>query len=196
MRSPAKEIGPRAERAIARILDATRAVFLTRGYGGTTIDEIARVAGMSRASFYTYFPTKRDVLLALGMQSTQQSDADIAKLVAIPKPWTAASVGRWLDGHFALLDDLGAFAFGWTQAAHEDDALRVAGMKQHLESCRLMGAAFGPGDRDELQIRGLIVFSMLERAWDYCQLYKERIDQDAVRSELTQQLLALAKRVR
>src|SRR5207245_1412418 len=118
MRSPAKELGPRAERAIARILDAARAVFLTRGYGGTTIDEIARVAGMSRASFYTYFPTKRDVLLALGLQSTQQSDADIAKLAAIPKPWSAISLGRWLEGYFALLDDLGAFAFGWTQAAH------------------------------------------------------------------------------
>ena len=35
----------------------------------TTIDEITRVASVSRASFYTYFPSKRDVLLALGKDS-------------------------------------------------------------------------------------------------------------------------------
>jgi hypothetical protein len=46
-----------------------REVFLTRGYAGTTVDEIARIADVSRASFYAYFPSKREVLLALGAPS-------------------------------------------------------------------------------------------------------------------------------
>ena len=64
IRQPANPLGPRAQRTINRIIEATRDVFLTRGYSGTTIDEIARLADVSRASFYTYFPSKRDVLIA------------------------------------------------------------------------------------------------------------------------------------
>ena len=41
------ELGRRARETIDRILDATRAVFLAQGYGGTSIDDIARHAGIS-----------------------------------------------------------------------------------------------------------------------------------------------------
>src|SRR5262245_21275815 len=39
LRSPAPAIGQRAQRTIDRILGATRVVFLSHGYGGTTIDD-------------------------------------------------------------------------------------------------------------------------------------------------------------
>ncbi len=68
LRQPAQELGPRATRTVALILEAAKGILLTHGYAGTTVDEIARVAGISRASFYT-FPSKRDVLLALGVDS-------------------------------------------------------------------------------------------------------------------------------
>ena len=52
--------GTSAERTVARILDATREVFLTRGYAGTTIDEISRVADIrGRRSTRTSRPTAR-----------------------------------------------------------------------------------------------------------------------------------------
>ena len=73
LRQPADALGPRAQRTIVRIIEATREVFLTRGYSGTTIDEIARVADVSRASFYTYFPSKREVLLAVGAERRERS---------------------------------------------------------------------------------------------------------------------------
>ena len=59
--------GPRAQRTIARILDATREVFLTRGYSGTTIDEISNGSPTSRVRRSTpTSPSKREVLLAVG----------------------------------------------------------------------------------------------------------------------------------
>src|SRR5262245_38183370 len=109
LRQPADELGPRAQRTIARILDATREVFLTRGYAGTTVDEISRVADISRASFYTYFPSKREVLLAVGADAADRGDAMIEKL--------SEYVGRraqlkvWVDEYFDLLDVYGSFAF-------------------------------------------------------------------------------------
>lgn len=45
-------------------------LFLERGFDATTIDQIAEAAGISRRSFFHYFPTKEDVvfgdLAALG----------------------------------------------------------------------------------------------------------------------------------
>jgi AcrR family transcriptional regulator len=44
------------------IAEAATELFLERGYHNTAIDDIAQRAGISRASFFNYFPTKADVL--------------------------------------------------------------------------------------------------------------------------------------
>jgi AcrR family transcriptional regulator len=43
--------------------EAATELFLERGYTGTSIDDIATRAGVSRATFFNYFPAKVDVLL-------------------------------------------------------------------------------------------------------------------------------------
>lgn len=44
------------------LADAAAELFLEQTYAGTTIDEIARRAGVSRASFFNYFGSKSDLL--------------------------------------------------------------------------------------------------------------------------------------
>jgi len=39
-------------------------LFLAKGYDGTTLDEIAAAAGISRRTFFHYFRSKEDILLA------------------------------------------------------------------------------------------------------------------------------------
>ncbi|PWR18806.1 TetR/AcrR family transcriptional regulator [Zavarzinia compransoris] len=48
----------------ARILTAARALFLAKGFDGTTVDEIAERADISKRSFFDYFPSKEDVVTA------------------------------------------------------------------------------------------------------------------------------------
>src|SRR5438876_807222 len=48
-----------------RILDAAVAVLRQRGYAAATTKEIARVAGCSEGSLYTYFVNKEQLLLAV-----------------------------------------------------------------------------------------------------------------------------------
>ncbi|GAA3597702.1 TetR family transcriptional regulator [Kineosporia mesophila] len=48
----------------ARIAEAGLRLFLERGYGTTTLDDIAAAAGISRRTFFYYFRSKDDVLLA------------------------------------------------------------------------------------------------------------------------------------
>jgi AcrR family transcriptional regulator len=53
-----------AERRAA-ILDAAMEVFARRGYHGSSIDEIAKAAGISKALIYEHFPSKKDLHTSL-----------------------------------------------------------------------------------------------------------------------------------
>src|SRR5215211_5543773 len=174
MRQPADALGPRARRTIARIIHATREVFLTRGYAGTTIDEIARVADVSRASFYTYFPSKREVLLAVGANAAEASEAMIDQLSEYAGSRAALKI--WATKFLELLDVHGSFGIAWTQAAMEDEEIRIAGMKRHYGLCRRIGAnilATTGKKMDDPGPLGLVVMSMFERGWQYGELYRE-----------------------
>jgi AcrR family transcriptional regulator len=48
-----------------RILDAAERVFTTDGYGAATMEEVARVAGMSKKTIYKLFPDKEHLFAAL-----------------------------------------------------------------------------------------------------------------------------------
>src|SRR5258708_666347 len=125
LRQPADALGPRAQRTIGRILDATRDVFMSRGYSGTTIDEIARVSNVSRASFYTYFPSKREVLIAVGANAASECQMMIDRLsnmngAANKNGTTRAGLRTWVADYLELLDIHAGFAFAWTQAANDD----------------------------------------------------------------------------
>lgn len=193
MRTPAKLPGARASRSIARLLEATKEVFLDRGYAGTTVDEIARVAGMSRASFYTYFPTKRDALLALGLRAIKNDTALDRATAAELSAATAESVLRWVEARWAQLDHYAGFSIAWTQAARHDDELRVAGMREHLRLCRFIGVTLGEADAPRAEALGLVILGMIERSWSFCSLYGEAVDQASVRAEIVQAILGMVR---
>lgn len=47
------------------------ALWRTNGYAKTTVADICRAAGVSRALFYFYFPAKEDILFEVGLLSTR-----------------------------------------------------------------------------------------------------------------------------
>lgn len=59
-----ERITPGRPRASSRdtIEEAAAELFLEQSYAGTTIDEIAQRAGVSRATFFNYFTSKSDLL--------------------------------------------------------------------------------------------------------------------------------------
>ncbi len=48
-----------------RILEAAVIVFASKGYHDTKVDDIVRDSDTSKGSFYFYFPSKKDIFLAL-----------------------------------------------------------------------------------------------------------------------------------
>jgi AcrR family transcriptional regulator len=66
--------------------DAATQLFLEQGYHHTTVDEVARRAGISRASFFNYFPEKSDVLWV----DVDRGLEDLATRIAARQPLGAA----------------------------------------------------------------------------------------------------------
>lgn len=62
-RPPARNAVGRPRRSSRRVLEEAAAeLFLEQGYPGTTVDQIASRAGVSRNTFFNYFGSKSDVL--------------------------------------------------------------------------------------------------------------------------------------
>jgi AcrR family transcriptional regulator len=66
------------------------ALWRANGYARTTVADICRAAGVSKALFYFYFPRKEDVLFEVGMLSTDAAH-DRAR-AAMRKPYQVPSV--------------------------------------------------------------------------------------------------------
>src|SRR4030042_3423802 len=53
------------EKRRAQILKAATEVFSSKGYTAATIPEIARLAGIAAGTIYLYFPSKREMFIAV-----------------------------------------------------------------------------------------------------------------------------------
>ena len=57
---------PRQGRKIEQVLAGARAVFMREGFEGASVDAIAREAGVSKATLYSYFADKRVLFMEVG----------------------------------------------------------------------------------------------------------------------------------
>lgn len=66
------------------LVQAAMALWRTTGYATTTVADICRAAGVSKALFYFYFPRKEDVLFEVGVMSTRSAQCTIGALLGQP----------------------------------------------------------------------------------------------------------------
>ena len=58
-------VSSRGQQRKAKILSAATRLFLSQGYGDTSIDAIVEKSGGSKATLYSYYPTKADLFRAV-----------------------------------------------------------------------------------------------------------------------------------
>ncbi|MDQ1430284.1 MAG: hypothetical protein QOF40_886 [Actinomycetota bacterium] len=172
-RSPAKTMGPRALRTSGLIKERAREVFLAKGYFGTSVEEIAESAGVSRASFYTYFPSKRDLLYSLGTDTYAALDTTLDEMRALEVDWSPDDAYEIIRIYLRFLEQHGAFMLVWSQATYGDEALAKAGVRTRLANARRFGqmlqriAGEAPEADDDPARFGLAILVMVDRYWSY-----------------------------
>jgi TetR/AcrR family transcriptional repressor of mexJK operon len=90
----------------AQVLEGARKVFMDRGYEGASVDEIARAAGTSKATLYSYFPDKRQLFEAV-MQAECGRTGEVLPTGPADEPLEAA-LRRMARGFSAFLFSPGA----------------------------------------------------------------------------------------
>jgi AcrR family transcriptional regulator len=74
------------------LVAAAMALWRANGYARTTVADICRAAGVSKALFYFYFPRKEDVLFEVGVLSTEAAHSAAAQMLT--KPYDIPAVVR------------------------------------------------------------------------------------------------------
>jgi AcrR family transcriptional regulator len=84
----------------AELVSAAAAVFAEKGVGSATVGDIVKAAGVAQGTFYLYFDSKDDAVLAVAERLTDATVESIERAVAAPD---AGAV----DKLFALRDSFG-----------------------------------------------------------------------------------------
>ena len=118
-----------AEERRRAILTAAQDVFAGRGYHGSSIDEIAQAAGISKALIYEHFPSKRDLHASLLDAHAQELFTRLAQSAATDDPGEVR-LRAGVDAFFGWVDERrGAFRMLFRDAVEPE----VAGVLERLQ---------------------------------------------------------------
>ena len=85
----------RRETTRRALLRAAQELFVERGYRETAVSDIVRAAGVSQGTFYLYFPSKIDIVLAL-MEIGSHRLQDIARHRLASEPDPAPAIAGFI----------------------------------------------------------------------------------------------------
>jgi AcrR family transcriptional regulator len=85
----------------ARILEAAIACFTQFGNDKTTLNDVARVAGLSRQTIYRYFPDRAALLEEVDAHEARRLEADVKRMAA-DAPSLEAFLARLIENRVSL----------------------------------------------------------------------------------------------
>ncbi|MGW8574498.1 TetR/AcrR family transcriptional regulator [Streptomyces niveus] len=80
----ANEPGGRSTRKHQAIMEAATAAFMAKGYAGTSMDDIAKLAAVSKQTVYKHFADKEKLFAEIVLATTDRVDAMIDLVAGIP----------------------------------------------------------------------------------------------------------------
>jgi AcrR family transcriptional regulator len=76
----------RQDDSLLRVLQSSAALFADRGYLGTSVNDLVEAAGLTKNAFYSYFPNKEALALAVVEHAASQWPPMIASFEAMRAP--------------------------------------------------------------------------------------------------------------
>jgi AcrR family transcriptional regulator len=168
-----KVLKPRTKPAEVRredILRAATALFIAKGVGTTTIDEIATRADVAKGTFYLYFTSKEDVVAALrerfvtGFRTRIQGAIDACPA----QDWTARLKSFVSAGIAAYLDDYQLHDVVFHD--HRPDQRQMKGdnpLLGDLSDLLASGARAGAWSVDHPDLAAIVLFNGLHGIVDH-----------------------------
>jgi len=188
-RSAQAPLHERALRTKQHILTTAMNLFLQRSYAATTIDNIADAAGVSRASFYTYFSSKREVMIVGGHECRLTSLQLLEDFGRIDPDDLMAGIQDWITSYYGFLETNGGYLLTWQQAALHDPDMRKTGMRGSQKAGRVLATSLQKlgveAPVEDLAIRGLAILAMLDRFWYLWWIVKAPFSRKQVLDNLT-----------
>jgi AcrR family transcriptional regulator len=92
-------------RKFDQVLEGARVIFMRDGFEGASVDEIAREAGVSKATLYSYFPDKRFLFAQVAeAECSRQADAAFEVLDMAAPPEEVLVEAAWRMVGFVTSD--------------------------------------------------------------------------------------------
>jgi AcrR family transcriptional regulator len=153
-----------SDRARARILSATTPLFAQRGYGSTSVRELAEAAGVTKPTLYYYFKNKEGLYVA-AVNAALSEISRVMREACAPPGAPRERLGRFVD------------AYSEHVSAHPD-AMRL-----------LISANYTAGEGqpvvDQMSVH-------IENAQGVVELVREALAEGAIRAGLDPQVVTLA----
>jgi len=76
-------------RKFDQVLDGARRIFMTDGFDGASVDDIAKAAGVSKATLYSYFPDKRRLFMEVAKTECVRQAETAVETIDMSQPVAA-----------------------------------------------------------------------------------------------------------
>jgi TetR/AcrR family transcriptional regulator len=182
----------RGERTRSAILDASRQLFLERGFAGTPINAITETCGISRAGFYTYFKDKREIFNVLGTTAYHDILAVIAEWADAREPFEPNDIREWVGRYFDYMDRHGAFVLASAHSVPDDEEFRNSRNRMVTRASWRLGQAIAGDGAHSPEVIGVAVMGLLDRAWHTVYRQTVAVDRGEMIAVVTEMIVPMA----
>jgi AcrR family transcriptional regulator len=168
-----------------RLVDAARELFVRNGTRATSVDDIAKAAGTSRATFYAHFTDKQDVIREFA-RSMWETAFTLYKHFGALTEWNHKTIGGWMRELFDAWDQNAETTYIVIQEMpselRADFLAQMENRANALMSDNPLWARFSP---EEGRRRAYLLILQLERCMDAWHYGGWKNDREALLKTLT-----------
>ncbi len=185
--APPRELRARGRLTKRKLLDAGADVFAKKGFHGTRVDDIVKLARTSHGTFYLYFSNKEELFRALATEVAEEMRTLAEALGPLqPGKEGRAALHAWIAEFTQLYERYGPVVRAWTEAeigASEFGRLGTDVLTQFTRVLSQRVAEVAPADMDPA-ITALALVAMLERTNYYLLSGQIRVAADQMTATL------------
>src|ERR1700761_521489 len=132
-------LSKRAVGTVTALAVAGAAQFRTRGYRGTSVDDIVDAASVARGTFYKYFSDKQDLLAAVAAEIYGAGMAFAERIADVDPLADEPTLRQWLGTYVEFYDRYSGCIDAWAEGTTDDPT--IVGIGEHGQVQMDVGAA-------------------------------------------------------